>query len=163
MKFVPTIRHAVERDAPYLVDIDVKCYDYAWLDDDWSLLWDDTSISILVAIVYGQPVGFIVTEREEHEGQLLNHIYKVAVKDKFRGNNVGKKLLAAAYEEAKRAGMEYLSLAIPESMTRVDNPRYCVPWIQKMGFTATETLHDEITTFGVKEDVILFKFKVRQE
>jgi ribosomal protein S18 acetylase RimI-like enzyme len=160
MKVVPTIRRAIERDAPYLVDIDIKCYDHAWLDEDWALVWEDTDSSILVAVFYGQPIGFIVTEREEYNNRLLNHIYKVAVKEKFRGNNIGRMLLAAAYDEAKRAGMEYLSMSVPESMTRESNPRNCVRWIQKMGFLAVETLPENTMLWGKKEDVIVFEFKV---
>jgi ribosomal protein S18 acetylase RimI-like enzyme len=161
MKFVPTIRPAIERDAPYLIDIDIKCYDHAWLNEDWALVWGDKDSSILVAVVYGQPVGFIVTEREEYEGRLLNHIYKVAVKEKFRGNNVGKKLLAAAYEEARKSGMQYLSMSVPASMTLEGNSRYCVPWIQKMGFAAVETLPDNTMLWGQTEDVIVFEFKIQ--
>jgi ribosomal protein S18 acetylase RimI-like enzyme len=160
MKIVPTIRPAIKRDAPYLIDIDVKCYDHAWLKDDWSIVWDDPDTTILVAVVYGQPVGFIVTEREDHEGRLLNHIYKVAVKEQFRGNNLGKLLLAKAYEEAKREGLQYLSLAVPMSLTLLSSPRYCLPWLTKMGFQAVDTLPENTMLWGQKEDVIIFEFEV---
>ena len=161
MKFVPAIRHAVERDAQFLIDIDVKSYDHAWLPEDWALAWEDPDTSIHVATHYGTPVGFMVTEREDHGGKLLNHIYKIAVKEQFRGSNVGKKLLSRAYEEAKEFGMQYLSLAVPETMTHQDNPRYCLPWIEKMGFKATELIKDGTTLWGVKEDIIVFIFEVK--
>ncbi len=160
MKFVPAIRPAIKTDAPYLIDIDVKSFDHAWLDDDWAIVWDDQDASIYVATVYGNPIGFMATERQEHNGKLLNHIYKVAVKEQFRGNNVGRMLLAHAYEEAKQSGMSYLSLSVPESMTVENSPRYCLPWIQKMGFVATETVGTE-RLWGQKEEVILFMFEVR--
>ena len=56
--------------------------------------------------------------------------------------------------------MEYLSMSVPESMTRESNPRNCVRWIQKMGFLAVETLPENTMLWGKKEDVIVFEFKV---
>jgi ribosomal protein S18 acetylase RimI-like enzyme len=161
MKFVPTIRSAIKRDAPYLLDIDIKSYDHAWLPEDWGLVWEDQDSSIWVAIVYGQPVGFIVTEREDYEGKLLNHIYKIAVKGQFRGSNIGRMLLARAYQEAKETGMNYLSIAVPMSMTLEKNPRYCLPWLQKMEFKAVDTLPNNTSLWGQKEDIIIFEFKVK--
>ncbi len=161
MKFVPTIRPAIERDAPFLVDIDVKCYDYAWLDEDWGIVWDDKDTSVHVATVYGTPVGFAVTERIEQKDRPTNHIYKIAVKEQFRGNNVGRMLLAVVYDEAQKLGMKYLTLAAPATATIKGHPRYCLPWIEKMGFKAVQILHDDLSLWGHKEDIIIFQFEVK--
>lgn len=161
MKFVPVIRKAGPRDAKFLIDIDIKSYEHTWLPEDWALAWEDQDTSIHVAVVYGTPVGFMVTEREEHDDKLLNHIYKIAVKEQFRGNNVGRKLLAVAYEEAKEHGMNYLSIAVPESMTHEDNPRYCLPWLVKMGFKATGVVKEGTSLWGTKEDIFVFEYEVK--
>lgn len=161
MKFVPTIREAVERDAKFLIDIDVKSYEHTWLPEDWSLAWDDEDTSIYVAVVYGTPIGFMVTEREEYDGKLFNHIYKIAVKQTYRGHNVGRMLLARAYEEAKQHGMQYLSIAVPETMTHEKNPRYCLPWLIKMGFKATGVMREGTALWGTKEDIFVFEYEVK--
>ena len=161
MNFVPTIRPAIARDAPYLVDIDIKCFEHSWLDEDWAYIWDFGDANIHVALVYGNPIGFMVTERQLYKEQYLNHIYKVAVREQFRGHNVGKLLLARAYEEAKQCEAEYLSMSVTESMLSKNNPQYCLPWITKMGFKAVETLHEGTSLWGQKEDVIMFTFEVQ--
>ena len=161
MNFVPTIRPAEERDAPFLIDIDVKCFEHSWLNEEWSLIWNDNNASVFVACVYGNVVGFMATERQVYqEGFLLNHIYKVAVRENFRGHNLGKKLLAYAYDEAINNKMDYLSMSVPASMTVEGHPRYCVPWINKMGFKAIETLENTEFVYGQKEEVILFMLEV---
>ena len=161
MKFVPSIRPAIKSDAPYLIDIDIKSFDHSWLDDDWAIVWDDNDASIHVAVVYGNPIGFMATERQEYNGKFLNHIYKLAVREQFRRQGIGRMLLACAYEEAKKNGMGYLSLSVPDSLLRESNPRCCLPWLQKMGFEAVETVTENEFIWGQKEDVILFMFKVK--
>lgn len=161
MKFVPTIRPAIQSDAPYLIDIDVKCFDHSWLDEDWAFIWEDGDANIHVSLVYGNPIGFMVTERQVYNDKRLNHIYKVAVREQFRGNNLGKLMLAKAYNEAKMYESQYLSMSIPESMLTKESPRYCLPWIEKMGFKAVETTHESTALWGQKEDVIMFTFEVQ--
>lgn len=159
MNLVPEIRLAQPRDTRHISDLDVKCFDFSWTEEEWKLL-DEESTFILVACVYGTPVGMLVCDLQEFKGRELLHIYKVCVGKKFRGKNIGKRLLAHAYEMAIGVDADALAISVPESMTRKNSPTDCSGWLAKMHFKAVCILEDKVWLYGQEEDVIMFVFSI---
>ena len=157
MKFVPDIRAARNGDEHYLYDIDIKCFEHTWLPDEWGILWESEAANVMVACYYGTPIGFLAWERHVHNDQPALHMYKVAVKPVYRGNNVGKHMLAYAYEVANHFKLRYLTIPVPLSMTIGDPPKNCVGWlVGKMNFQADKIVEAKECLYGSDEDVILF-------
>lgn len=157
MKFVPSIRAARDDDAPYLQDIDIKCFEHTWLPDDWGILWESKTANVLVGCHYGTPVSFLAWELHEYKDLPALHVYKVAVKPLFRGNNCGKHLLANAYELLVKTGdVRYITIPVPESMTVGEPPKNCVGWLHKLNFKGTSIVDTQERLYGAAEDVILF-------
>lgn len=159
MNSVLDIRSAQPKDIQHLRDLDVKCFDYCWTDEDWKAL-DSEYSTVIVACAHGTPIAMLVCDEQEFKGRKLLHIYKVCVKPQFRGKNLGKKLLARAYEIAKMISADALAISVPESMTRPENSTNCVGWLKKMGFFAACILEEKDWLYGQEEDVILFVFNI---
>lgn len=159
MNFLPEVRSAQPRDTQHLRDLDVKCFDYCWTEEDWAAL-DDEHSTVIVVAVYGTPVAMLVCDEQEFKGRKLLHIYKVCTKPNFRNKGFAKKLLARAYEIARMVNADALAISVPESMTRPDSPTNCVGWLNKMGFYADCILDEKERMYGREEDVILFVYNI---
>ncbi len=82
------IRATTERDAHYLLDIDIKCFDYAWLPEDWRNL--AKTCLACVATWNGTPIGMVIFANNQLGGV---DIEKIAVKPPYRNQGIGRRLL----------------------------------------------------------------------
>jgi len=139
-------RTAKEHDAPFVLDIDTKSFDYYWTVDQWSAIWQARGMCILV--IGEPPVGFCVINEDEVNGVKAMHIPKLAVREMSRGGGLGRRLLASVYTVCQKERIELMAASVP-----VFNVAGCT-WMKKMGFDAvgmrTETIN------GRDEDVWLF-------
>ena len=74
-------RAAEQKDAHYLIDIDIKCFDYAWTPEDWRQIAKDCVAC--VATWNGTPVGMAIFYND-HAGSI--EIVKIAVKKPYRNS-----------------------------------------------------------------------------
>lgn len=160
MKFNTTVRLAQADDIKYLVDLDVKCFEHAWLPDEWKSAWEKKEIAIYVSSIYNTPVGMMVLEEQKYEEKSLLHIYKLAVHKLHRNKRVGKEMLACAFDIALKANDDYLSISVPESLTDPSNPANCLDWLHKMGFRSHK-IEGKERLYGREEDVFLFLLSVK--
>lgn len=150
------VRRATSDDDQYVHKLDVTYLEHYWLPDDWQRHASNEGF-IFVGTANHVPVATLVCDLQEFENEKLVHIYKVIVDKRFRGNNLGKKLLAVAYELGLHYSCTQLAISVPHHMT-VDEGN-CVGWLDKMGFRATKVL-PPIDRDGEPEDVYLFTRKI---
>lgn len=160
MKYVPSIRSAQPEDADCLQLLDVKCFEHTWLPRDWKNLWGNDSSEIFVGCLSVTPISFAACELSDLDGIPILHVYKVGVLPMYRGSNIGKHLLAAAYDIGVKAKVKYLTIPIPESLTCGEPPKNCIGWLKKMGFKSNRIMDDKEIMYGQKEDVYLFTYEL---
>jgi len=115
----------------YLKDIDVKSYDYPWLDIDWD---DIKKWIIKVWMFEDQPRGFIAYRFVDPEKIL---IAKLAVHPSFRRHHGGEELLQEMEVVSKFSGVKYVTALLHEDNDFKD-------WAVKQGFKA---IHIEYCAF----------------
>jgi ribosomal protein S18 acetylase RimI-like enzyme len=71
---------------------------------------------LLIAAIGGQPVGFISTWQDTEAG--IGHIPNLAVASEHRGKGIGRKLIDAAIERFRRAGLVAAKIETLQQNTR---------------------------------------------
>jgi ribosomal protein S18 acetylase RimI-like enzyme len=150
------VRRADSDDEQYVYKLDVTYLEHYWLEEDWQRHAANEGF-VFVGTANRVPVSVLVCDLQEFDGEKLVHIYKVIVDKRFRGNNLGKKLLAIAYELGLHYGCTQIAISVPHHMTVGENN--CVGWLNKMGFQATKVL-PPVLRAGEPEDVYLFTRKI---
>jgi GNAT superfamily N-acetyltransferase len=150
------IRASNEQDAHYLLDIDIKCFDYAWLPKDWRRIAQDCMAC--VATWRGTPIGMVVF-RNNRQGDV--EIEKVAVKAPFRHQGIGRRLIHNCAMFAREIGAIELLMLVPEGRLRPGEPDDISGWLTKLGFRAeVPLLRDYFTFYGQPEDGVLFSHPI---
>lgn len=150
------IRATTERDAHYLIDIDIKCFDYAWLPEDWRRISKDCLAC--VATYRETPIGMVIFS-DNHFGGI--EIEKIAVKPSFCNQGVASQLLFNCALYAREIGDTELIMVIPESRLRPGEPDDLSVWLRRKGFRAeVPLLKNYFTFFGQPEDGVLFSVNI---
>lgn len=159
-----SIRKTTKEDAQYVMDIDLKCFEYPWPTDFWfeaSAYYD-----IVVGTYYGTPVGMAVytngpvicpTFCYEPNDQIITML-KVGVKKSFRNKGLGKLLVNHIKGIAWAAKSRSIVTIAPESI--------CTPseqdvsgWLRKVGFEGRNIIPGCFTNCGEAEDGYLFEWE----
>ena len=149
-------RAAEERDAHYLIDIDIKCFDYAWMPEDWRQV-SKTCVAC-VATWCGTPVGMAIFAKTP-EGDV--EIVKVAVKSCYRNRGIARRLLYNCALYARETHAPRLLMLVPESRLRPGERDDISAWLTKLGFRAgIPLLRDYFTFYGQPEDGVLFSLPI---
>lgn len=150
------IRASSERDAHYLLDIDIKCFDYAWLPEDWRQV--AKNCLACVATWQGTPIGMVIFGNNHCGGV---DIVKIAVKPPHRNQGVARRLLYNCALYAREIGATELLMLVPEGRLRPNEPDDISNWLTKLGFRAeVPLLKDYFTFYGQAEDGVLFSLPI---
>jgi GNAT superfamily N-acetyltransferase len=109
-----SIRPATARDINYLMDIDLKCYEYPLDYSAWRVYITSPDIELLVATIEAAPIGFIVFTKTE--------ILRLAVKAAYRKEGTGSRLINNALDSARQAGGDKLDIIVPETSCLPGHP-----------------------------------------
>lgn len=152
------VRPTTERDAHYLLDIDIKCFDYAWLPDDWRAAAKDALAC--VATWNETPVGMVIFSYNNYGGV---EIEKIAVKAPYRHHGIARRLLYNCALYAKEIGALELLMVVPESRLRPGDPDDISAWLLKLGFRASlPLLKNWFVFYGKPEDGVVFSLPIPQ-
>lgn len=106
---------------PYLKDIDIKSYEYPWLEE-WTQL---NSYVIRGAIRQDKVVAFYAVKPG-----VTCMIHKLAVRPNFRGQGVGKELLSYLEKECEEWKLKVIEALLHEENVNGLN------WAHRQGFKA---------------------------
>jgi ribosomal protein S18 acetylase RimI-like enzyme len=159
-----SIREARREDAHYVMDIDIKCFEYPWTAE----FWGDASefYKIVVGTYYGTPVGMAVyavgsvicpTFCYEAPDNAFT-ILKVGVKKDFQRHGLGRLLVNDIKGIACAAKAEGVLSIVPESICLPDSDRDASGWLNKVGFEAKHIIPRCFTNCGESEDGFLFEW-----
>jgi len=152
---IPLLRPASGNDINFLIDIDLKSYDYPWSVDKWRLLALNPACTVTLATVNMEPVGFVAWGKIIADKEV--EILRLAVKPTYRNNGIGSLLLGSVEINANENGIQKITLIVPEI--------YCFPnckgdvsrWLLARGYQATKPIFkDYFNMYGSKVDG--FKF-----
>jgi ribosomal protein S18 acetylase RimI-like enzyme len=110
--------------APYLKDIDVKSYEYPWLDE-----WGQLNRYVIRGAIRQDGKDFRVVAFYAVKPGVVCTIHKLAVRPHFRGQGIGKELLADLEKSCKEWGVSMEALLHEENV-------YGLNWARRQGFTA---------------------------
>ncbi len=144
------VRGITGDDVNDLLDIDIKCFDYAWTPAEWSQICKTHAIA--VGTYFGTPVGFGVCLRIGTDVELR----KVAVKAPYRRRNLGRKLYNACVRFAIENHCTRMFAVVPESLIYPGSE--CIgSWLRKLGFRAQKPfIKDCFRMYGQSEDGVKF-------
>lgn len=168
-KFIQQLREDTDKDANYIHDLDIKCFDNLWAREDWKAIKDNNQASTWVGCYRHVPISFLVLEKQpfvlpntDQQVQSL-HVHKLGVKEAFRRKGVGVRLLAFAHQQARQdVKISWVTMSVPEWFVAPGGITNCLGWLQKYKFKAITTLPEPIHLYGRNYDQYLFGFELKQ-
>ncbi len=168
-KYIHQLRKFTDKDANYVHDIDIKCFDNVWSREDWKAISNNNQASTWVGCYRHVPISFLVMEQQsfvlpntDQQIQAL-HVHKLGVQEAFRHKGVGVRLLAFVHQQAKQhLEISWVTMSVPEWFVAPDGPKNCLGWLQKYKFKAITTLPEPIHLYGNNYDHYLFGFKLNK-
>ncbi len=151
-------RPSYKEDAHYLIDIDLKCFDYAWLLEDWRAIANNSFAC--VATWNSTPVGMIIFSRTMYNDL---EVMKLGVKPAYRNHGLGSQLLFNCLLYGRDILASRIVMVIPESRICPGDSHDLSQWLSKRGFRAqVPLLHDYYTFYGKPEDGVVFSLPIPQ-
>jgi GNAT superfamily N-acetyltransferase len=150
-----SLRPALGNDINFLVDIDLKSYDYPWSIDKWQSLAFDPTCVIVLAIINVEPVGFVAWRKKTaiKEAEIL----RLAVKPAYRKCGVGSLLLSSVEITACESGLQEIVIIVPEVYCFPGHKNDVSQWLLARGFRAVAPIFKNyFDLYGSKVDG--FKF-----
>jgi len=149
------MRPSEARDAHYLIDIDTKCFFYAWTPEEWRQVSQECLATVVT--FNGEPIAMAVFGKNP-DGDV--EIVKVAVKQAFRLRGVSRRLIYNCALYAREIGAAALVMLIPEYRLRPGDPDDLSVWLGKLGFRATTIFRKEFHAYGRDEDGVQFSIPI---
>ncbi len=151
-------RASCQNDAHYLIDIDLKCFDFAWLPEDWREASKDSFAC--VATWNGTPIGMVIFARTMYNDI---EVLKIAVKPSYRKCGIASRLLYNCILYGQEIQATRMVMVVPESRLNPDAPDDLSQWLLRRGFRAqVPLLHDYFMFYGHPEDGVLFSLHIPQ-
>jgi len=149
-------RAAEQKDAHYLIDIDIKCFDYAWTPEEGRQV--SKYCGACVATWNDTPVGMAVF-CNDHMGSI--EIVTVAVKKPYRNMGIARRLIFNCILYARELCATRLVMVVPESRLRPGEPDDLSGWLKRLQFRAqVPLLTNHFTFYGEPEDGVVFTLAV---
>lgn len=146
------LRGSRPEDAHYLIDIDIKCFEFPWSPAQWRR----ASADCMACVVTWKdtPVGMAVF-RKNHLGDV--EIVKLGVKKPFRKLGVSRALILNCAIYAREVASPFLVLIVPERRLCPGDPEDLSAWLTRLGFRARTPLYkDYFKFYGEREDGVMF-------
>ncbi len=151
-------RASRREDAHYLLDIDLKCYEFSWLPEDWRTISKDSFAT--VATYNKTPIGMSVFYRTMYNDI---EVLKLAVKPAYRNLGIGSRLLFNTILYGQEIRADRTILVVPESRLRPGREDDLSQWLLRRGFRAQiPLLRNYYTFYGQPEDGVLFTLTIPQ-
>ncbi len=151
-------RPSCSDDAHYLIDIDLKCFDFAWLPEDWRQVSKDSFACI--ATWNKTPIGMVVFARTMYNDI---EILKIAVKPSYRRCGIASRLLFHCILYGREIHAPHVLMVVPESRLNPGEPDDLSQWLVHRGFRAqVPLLRDYFTFYGRPEDGVIFTLPIPQ-
>lgn len=147
-----TYRNATAADQVYILDTDIKCFDFAWSPDAWAYAGEHYVIKL--ATYFRTPIGF-ATYLHDTENNIIQ-VPKIAVKAQYRNRNIGSKFVYEAVMYCHKLQAAYLQTIIPEALVQPGDPHDISGWLLKTGWKATALVRDFFPNMGQKQDGVQF-------
>jgi ribosomal protein S18 acetylase RimI-like enzyme len=128
---------------PYLKDIDVKSYEYPWLDE-----WSTLSRYVINGVIRPEGEDFRVVGFYAIKPGVVCEIHKLAVRPAFRQQEIGKNLLADIEAQCEKWKLNYMEATLHEENT------LGIKWAGLQGFKAVGI---EVEMFPDGRDGILLR------
>jgi GNAT superfamily N-acetyltransferase len=157
------LRDVVNNDLPYLLDMDVKCFDMPYPIEAWRFLATDAHIK--VATYNHKVIGFTVYQFESsNEGGPIDtmKVGKLAVKEQYRGIGAGRRLMRQVFQDAHEIGCKYVRCAIAEYLIYKKDKKL-LKFLQHWKFQATGLKKEAMEMYGEKIDQIEFQAEVTDQ
>lgn len=126
----PFVRPAYPTDLNYVMDIDLKSYEYPWTQDDWQTINDDKTYHKFVATLSTRPIGFAIWTKEENEAVII----RLAVKRSHQRQGAGSRLLEALETDALTNSCSIISIIVPEFNCCPKSADDVSQWLLNRGF-----------------------------
>jgi len=152
---IPSLRPALGNDINFLIDIDLKSYDYPWLVDKWRSLALNSVCTVTLATMNMGPVGFVAWKKKiaDKEAEIL----RLAVKPAYRNNGAGSLLLGSVEVDANENGIQKITLIVPEIHCFPNHKNDVSQWLLARGYQAIKPIFKNyFDMYGSKVDG--FKF-----
>lgn len=114
---------------PYLKDIDIKCHEFPWFDEDWA----EISKYVVKGVIRKVQNDFRVVAFYAVKPGVICTIHKLAVRPNFVGYGIGKELLQDIESECRNWGLSVMEITVHEER------KNSVNWLRKQGFMAIST------------------------
>jgi GNAT superfamily N-acetyltransferase len=151
-------RASSDRDAHYLIDIDLKCFDYAWLPETWRAV-SKTCVAC-VATWNDTPIGMAIFGKTP-DGDI--EILKIAVKPAYRNMGIARHLIYNCILYAREVHAFRLVMLVPEGQLRPGETGDISHWLCSLGFRAqTPLLQGYFIFYGQAEDGVIFTLPIPQ-
>lgn len=132
-------RHMIRAELPQVIEIEEKCFDAPWGEEDFFEYWGKSNRHILVGMVGDELAGYFVYEVKRDEERNPEHITLVnfAVDPAFQRRGVGTAMMDKLKQIAKTHRCSELTLDVRESNLPAQL------FFKKCGFRAEEILHHQ--------------------
>jgi ribosomal protein S18 acetylase RimI-like enzyme len=159
------IRDVANNDLPYLLDIDVKCFEMPYPIEAWRFLATDAHIKI--ATYNHKVIGFTVYQFESstgEEGGTIDtmKVGKLAIKEQYRGIGAGKRLMRQVFQHAYEIQCKYVKCAVAEHLIYNEDQKL-LRFLKHWKFEATGLRKEAMEMYGQKIDFIEFRAEVTDQ
>lgn len=148
------IRWMIRKDLPTVLDIEDRCFEFPWKEDDFIRALRQSNVIGMVAERGDQVLGFMLYELHKHRLHLLS----MAVDPDYSRQGIGtamvEKLVSKlSYQRRNRIVLEVRETNLPAQL-----------FFKAMGFKAVMVLHKfyEDTDVDCDDDAYMMQFSVSQ-
>lgn len=159
---IPSMRPANVGDINYLMDVDLKSYDYPWTLDEWRKYLEDLTCTTLLASYKVEPVSVCVWQNKPgiDEAEIL----KLATKPAYRNQGAGLFLVNAVIMAAADYKLSNISIIVPEIKCFPGHPDDVSQWLLNRGFHAiVPILKRHFRMYGARCDGFKFMLEIGEK
>lgn len=148
------VRWMIRRDLPAVLDIEQKCFEFPWQEEDFLVALRQRNVIGMVAERNERITGFMIYER--HKKRL--HLLSMAVHPSHSRQGIGSTLIQKLVSKLSTLNRSFVQLEVRETNLRAQL------FFKSMGFQAVEVLREfyRDTDCDCSEDAYLMRFRVSQ-
>jgi len=140
------VRHASLADIEALLRVEEECFEYPYDRAVFEAMLRDRGCTILLAEMFGNPVGYVAFEKKGYVGTILS----IGVVKRFRRRGVGTYLMSQALRMLKEDGVRRIVLQVSVKNLAARH------LYEKLGFKAKGLLKGY---YRGEEDAILYSLE----
>lgn len=148
------VRWMIRRDLPVVLDIEQRCFEFPWQEEDFLVALRQRNVIGMVAERNERVVGFMIYEL--HKKRL--HLLSMAVHPNHARQGIGSTLIQKLVSKLSTLNRSFVDLEVRETNLRAQL------FFKSMGFEAVEILREfyRDTDCDCSEDAYSMRFRVAQ-